>query len=100
MYLDLAPAAAPRSRPVFRSLMLVRWLSRGAGLTDWRKMQADTFSYGVVLWELITKEQTERGNWRPVVVPDECPAGVEVLLKVGRSAWCSSDWASQPGVSP
>ncbi len=45
--------------------------------------QADTFSYGVVLWELITKEQTERGNWRDVVVPDECPAGVEVLLKVG-----------------
>ena len=47
-------------------------------------VQADTFSYGVVLWELITKEQTERGNWRDVVVPDECPAGVEVLLKVSR----------------
>ena len=47
------------------------------------RAQADTFSYGVVLWELITKEQTERGNWRDVVVPDECPAGVEVLLKVG-----------------
>ena len=47
--------------------------------------QADTFSYGVVLWELITKEQTERGNWRDVLVPDECPPGVEVLLKVGRS---------------
>ena len=43
-------------------------------------MQADAFSYGVVLWELITKEQTSRGNWRPVRVPEECPAAVEVLI--------------------
>jgi hypothetical protein len=43
-------------------------------------MQADTFSYGVVLWELVTKEQTRRGNWRPVRVPEECPAGVEALI--------------------
>ena len=42
--------------------------------------QADAFSYGVVLWELITKEQTSRGNWRPVRVPDECPAAVEALI--------------------
>ncbi len=42
--------------------------------------QADAFSYGVVLWELITKEQERRGNWRPVRVPDECPAAVEALL--------------------
>ena len=42
--------------------------------------QADTFSYGVVLWELVTKEQTRRGNWRPVRVPDECPAAVEALI--------------------
>ena len=42
--------------------------------------QADAFSYGVVLWELITKEQTSRGNWRPVYVPEECPAAVEALI--------------------
>ena len=42
--------------------------------------QADAFSYGVVLWELITKEQTSRGNWRPVRVPEECPAAVEQLI--------------------
>ena len=42
--------------------------------------QADAFSYGVVLWELITKEQTSRGNWRPVRVPEECPAEVEALI--------------------
>ena len=34
----------------------------------------------MVLWELITKEQTSRGNWRPVRVPQECPADVEALI--------------------
>jgi hypothetical protein len=43
-------------------------------------LQADAFSYGVVLWELVTKEQTRRGNWRPVRVPEECPAAVEALI--------------------
>ena len=44
--------------------------------------QADTFSYGVALWELITKsEETERGNWRPLRVPEECPAEVAALLR-------------------
>ena len=42
----------------------------------------DCFSYGVVLWEIITKEQTQRGNWRTVRVPEECPAEVEELLQV------------------
>ena len=44
-------------------------------------LQVDSFSFGVVLWEIITKEQTHRGNWRPVRVPEECPAEVESLLK-------------------
>ena len=42
----------------------------------------DSFSFGVVLWELITRERTERGNWRPVRVPEECPAEVDALLMV------------------
>ena len=42
--------------------------------------QADVFSYGVVLWELVTKEQARRGNWRTVRVPEECPAAVEALI--------------------
>jgi hypothetical protein len=54
----------------------------------------DSFSFGVVLWELITKEQTHRGNWRPVRVPEECPAEVESLLKV------RSDSVSRPGSVP
>ena len=32
------------------------------------------------MWELITKEQASRGNWRPVRVPEECPAAVEALI--------------------
>ena len=47
-------------------------------------LQVDSFSFGVVLWELITKEQSQRGNWRPVRVPEECPAEVEQLLRVRR----------------
>ena len=48
---------------------------------DWLP-QVDSFSFGVVLWELITKEQAPRGNWRDVRVPEECPAEVETLLRV------------------
>ena len=51
-----------------------------------RSTQVDSFSYGVVLWEIITKEQTQRGNWRSVRVPEECPAKVEELLQVGFPA--------------
>ena len=47
-------------------------------------LQVDSFSYGVVLWEIITKERSQRGNWRPVRVPEECPAEVDVLLQVSR----------------
>ncbi len=45
----------------------------------------DCFSYGVVLWEIVTKERSQRGNWRPVRVPEECPAEVEALLKARQS---------------
>ena len=47
-------------------------------------LQVDSYSFGVVLWELITREHSERGNWRPVRVPEECPAEVEALLQVKR----------------
>ena len=48
--------------------------------------QVDCFSYGVVLWEIITKERSQRGNWRPVRVPEECPAEVDALLQVSSLA--------------
>ncbi len=48
-------------------------------------LQVDCFSYGVVLWEIITKERSQRGNWRQVRVPEECPAEVNALLQVSNS---------------
>ena len=35
--------------------------------------QADIYSFGVVLWELVTKEMPFRGFLRDVHVPEECP---------------------------
>lgn len=35
-------------------------------------MQVDVFSYGVLLWELVTKELPQRGHMRDVRVPKEC----------------------------
>ena len=55
----------------------------------------DSFSYGVVLWEVITKERSQRGNWRPVRVPEECPAEVEALLRV-RLLDCTVHLAQTP----
>jgi hypothetical protein len=31
------------------------------------------YSFGVVLWELVTKEIPRRGCLRDVLVPEECP---------------------------
>lgn len=36
--------------------------------------QADIYSFGVVIWELVTGEQPIRGNAREVSVPAECPS--------------------------
>ncbi len=38
------------------------------------------YSYGVVLWEIITGEAPERGRLRDVVVPEECPPEVRALM--------------------
>lgn len=43
-------------------------------------MQADVFSYGVLLWELVTKEVPQRGHMRNVDVPVECPRDVEAII--------------------
>ena len=66
----------------------------------WQRVQVDCFSYGVVLWEIITKEQTQRGNWRTVRVPAECPAEVEELLQASAGpAGCPHTVVSVLGVA-
>ncbi|KAK9830808.1 hypothetical protein WJX74_008176 [Apatococcus lobatus] len=42
--------------------------------------QADIYSFGVVIWELVTGEQPIRGNSRDVFVPAECPTEIHLLL--------------------
>jgi serine/threonine protein kinase len=43
--------------------------------------QADSYSLGVVIWELVTGETPVRGSMRPVRVPEECPAAVAALMQ-------------------
>lgn len=52
-------------------------------------MQVDIYSFGVVLWEIVTQEKGKRGHLRPTVVPDECPAEIEGLID--RYTFCPYD---------
>lgn len=42
--------------------------------------QADIFSYGVILWEIVTHEQPTRGGWKDCICPQECPAEIDCLI--------------------
>ena len=43
-------------------------------------MQIDIYSFGVVLWELVTRSTPRRGAMRNVRVPQECPRGIADLI--------------------
>ena len=53
---------------------------------------ADMFSYGVVLWEIVTGERPCRGRMRRVQVPEECPHEVAQVIE----ACLNVDAASRP----
>jgi serine/threonine protein kinase len=41
----------------------------------------DIYSFGIILWELVTLSTPARGNLRSVHVPNECPADVARLIE-------------------
>ena len=40
----------------------------------------DIYSFGVVLWEIVTQDKGRRGQLRQTKVPEECPAEIEALI--------------------
>ncbi|KAL3142557.1 hypothetical protein ABBQ38_002877 [Trebouxia sp. C0009 RCD-2024] len=42
--------------------------------------KVDIYSFGVVLWEIVTQDRGRRGQLRQTKVPDECPAEIEALI--------------------
>ncbi|KAL0019977.1 hypothetical protein WJX79_004684 [Trebouxia sp. C0005] len=42
--------------------------------------KADIFSYGVILWEMVTHEQPTRGSLRDCRCPQECPPEIDCLI--------------------
>lgn len=57
--------------------------------------KVDIFSFGVVLWEIVTGESPSRGRLRQVRVPDECSEAVADLI----SACMEADPSSRPSAS-
>ncbi|KAL3150426.1 hypothetical protein ABBQ32_000262 [Trebouxia sp. C0010 RCD-2024] len=48
--------------------------------------RADIFSYGVLLWELITQEQVpQRGEMRDFQIPEECPQAISDMVMACHS---------------
>lgn len=43
--------------------------------------KADMFSFGVVLYELVTLEFPRRGRLRSVRAPEECPVAIQELIE-------------------
>lgn len=43
-------------------------------------LQVDVYSFGVIMWEVVSHEQPSRGRMRDLKVPQECPAEVNDLI--------------------
>lgn len=40
----------------------------------------DVYSFGVIMWEVVSHEQPSRGRMRDLKVPQECPADINDLI--------------------
>ena len=58
-------------------------------------LQVDIYSYGVLLWEIVTQEVPSRGQLRDFKVPEECPQAVADL----HDACLQQDPSLRPSVS-
>ena len=58
-------------------------------------LQVDMYSYGVLLWEIVTQEVPSRGQLRDFRVPEECPQTVADL----HDACLQQDPSLRPSVS-
>ncbi len=67
------PAPSTPSPPARRAAPELLW---GARCTE----RADIYSFGVVLWEIVTGERPVRGQLRDVRVPEECPPEARALM--------------------
>ena len=57
------------------------WCAPEVILNEKCTSSVDMYSYGVVLWEIVTGEAPVRGRMRDVRVPEECPRVVSDLIK-------------------
>ena len=42
--------------------------------------QVDVYSFGVIMWEVVSHEQPARGRMRSLKVPQECPSDIDELI--------------------
>ncbi len=43
-------------------------------------LQVDVYSFGVIMWEVVSHEQPARGRMRNLKVPQECPEEINDLI--------------------
>ena len=58
--------------------------------TAW--LQVDVYSFGVIMWEVVSHEQPTRGRMRDLKVPQECPSEINDLI----NACLSEDPINRP----
>ncbi|DBA85246.1 TPA: hypothetical protein ACH3X2_005947 [Trebouxia sp. C0005] len=69
-----------RSLPVAKNTGTFHWMAPELISAGRCTEKADIFSFGVVLYEILTAEQPIRGRLKPVQVPEHCPQAILDLM--------------------